>query len=427
MNSRKIGLLIINGPLPPPYGGIATYLAHALPYLAKHEFEVHTITDQKPKDLQDHAVYVKEGVHIHYSKFTRVTKVLKAFKHIPFWISVVRNSHLPVLYLLKTMASMIGWIEAGESVLRTQKIEIIHAYDYPWVQGYVALYLARKYGKKTVQSTFGEVVPHREELVQHDELGKDYRPFVRYVLGQCDLIVTLSQHCARELEYVGAPQGSVRVTRYGVDTKSYKLGLDREKVRETHGFGNRPLVLFLGQIRPRKGPHILVQAIPHVLRKVKDALVLFVGPDYQMVQSLKDLARSMNVDQNVQFLGPQPEELVPLFFSACDVFAFPSCTPIECLGLSMVQAMACGKPVVGSNIDGIPEVIVDGKTGFLVKPNDPIDLGEKTALLLKNRALGQRMGRAGNERVKKFFSREMLVRELEGLYGALAQKPRQRA
>ena len=168
MNSRKIGLLIINGPLPPPYGGIATYLAHVLPYLAKHGFEVHTITDQKPSDSQAHAAYESQGVHIHYSRLTKTMKVLKAFKHVPFCVSVIRNSHLPLLDLLKTLASMIGWLEAGEAVLQTEEIDIIHAYDYPWVQGYVGVYLAREYKKKIVQSTFGEVVPHIEELIQHD-------------------------------------------------------------------------------------------------------------------------------------------------------------------------------------------------------------------------------------------------------------------
>ena len=204
--------------------------------------------------------------------------------------------------------------------------------------------------------------------------------------------------------------------------KRYKTGLDAEKIREKQGLGERPIVLFLGQIRPRKGPQILVQAIPDILQKVNDVLVLFVGPDYQMVQSLQSLACSLNVEQHVRFLGPQPDELIPLYFSACDVFVFPTCTAIECLGLSMVQAMACGKPVVGSDINGIPEVIVDGKTGFLVKPNDPHDLGKKSALLLKNRPLRQRMGRAGKERVRKLFSQDILIPELEGLYRSLTIK-----
>ena len=419
MNSRKIGLLIINGPLPPPYGGIATYLAYALPYLAKHGFEVHTLTDQKPKDSQAHLVFENQGVHIHYSRLTRVMKVLKAFKYLPFCISLIRNSHLPVLDLLKTLASMIGWLEAGEAVLRTQEIDIIHAYDYPWVQGYVAAHLARKHRKEFLLTTFGEVVPHKEELVHHDEFGKRFEKLSWFVLKQADTVVSLSEHCAKEVERVGISQEKVRIMYWGVDTSLYHPGIDGSAVEQELRFQGSPIVLFIGQVRLRKGPQVLVEASAAIVRRFSKVKVVIAGPDYGIVDQLKTRASGLGVSDNILFLGEMPHRKLLELYALCDVFVFPTCTPIECLGLSMIQAMSCAKPVVGSRINGIPEVIADGETGWLVEPGDPKDLAEKIVSLLENRHLGESMGRAARQRAVNRFEQSSSVSQLEKLYRTL--------
>jgi glycosyltransferase involved in cell wall biosynthesis len=85
----------------------------------------------------------------------------------------------------------------------------------------------------------------------------------------------------------------------------------------------------------------------------------------------------------------------------------------------MVQAMACGKPVVGSNINGIPEVIVDGSTGFLVGVNNSGELAEKVSLLLEDSVLHTRMGKLGRQRAIERFDRDRLARQLVNLYKEL--------
>jgi glycosyltransferase involved in cell wall biosynthesis len=422
MNQKKIGLLLVNGPLPPPYGGVATYLAHALPFLAGKGFSVHTVIDRSPPQPREYDAFLQAGIQIHYGSGTRLEKVGRVLRHLPLWFSSDFESAGSLFLRLQLAKSIVSWLDVSERVVRSEQIDIIHAYDYPWVQGFVAASLARKYNKKYIQTTFGEVVPHREELIQHDEFGDRYKAFVRHVLSQADRIISLSQHCASEVEHVGVSRENVRVTYWGVDTKHFHPSVDGRKIRNEFALGDDPVVLFVGQVRLRKGPQVLLEAAPAILREHSRARIFIVGPDYGIVDQLKRRAHELGVEKNVIFAGGKSHAELPAFYAACNVFVFPTCTPIECLGLSMIQAMACGKPVVGSRINGIPEVIVDGETGFLVDPGNPVPLAEKVAYLLSNEEKSRAMGAAGRRRAEEKFDQDRLVRELEEIYHEVITK-----
>jgi glycosyltransferase involved in cell wall biosynthesis len=416
MSDRKISLLVINGPLPPPYGGVATYLAHTLPFLAAHGFDVHTIIDKPPADPKQYVEFQRAGIHIHYGGGLRSKKIWQILRRIPLWISTIVKSRVGILTFLNAVKSIASWIEIGEWVVRNYSIDIIHAYDYPWAQGFVAAHLAKKYNKKYVQTIFGEVVPHKHELVHHDKFGDRYKDFVRYVLQQADLIISLSHHCASEVEFVGVSREHVRVTYWGVDINHFHPKLDGSAIRREHGLGDAPVILFVGQVRPRKGPQVILEAMPSIVQQHPKAMYVIVGPDYGIADQLKRRAAELGVGGNVLFIGGRPHQELPAFYAASDLFVFPTCTPIECLGLSMIQAMACARTVVGSRINGIPEVVVEGETGFLVEPNNPGHAAEKISLLLQDRELCTRMGKAGRKRAVERFNQDTLVSELESLY-----------
>ncbi len=418
MSQRKISLLVINGPLPPPYGGIATYLSHTLPYLTERGFEVHTIIDSSPLPGQ-YTEFERAGVHIHSGGGTRLRKTLQLVRRLPLWTSTLRKSGTGVSTFLKALKSIATWLDVSERVINNHPIDIVHAYDYPWAQGFAAAYLAKRYKKKYVQTIFGEVVPHNDELILHDERGERFKGFSRYVLTQSDLILSVSKHCARQVSYIGLDPEQVKVTYYGVDTRRFRPDVDAQPIRSQYQLGGKRVVLFLGQVRARKGPQVLLEAAPAILRRIPNAVFLIAGPDFGIAGSLGARANELGISSQFLLLGPQPDEALPGLFAACDVFVFPSCTPIECLGLSMIQAMACGKPIVGSNINGIPEVIVDGSTGFLVGPNNSAALADKVSLLLEDNALHARMGIAGRERSIEHFDRGRLAQQLVDLYEAL--------
>ncbi len=423
MSQHKIGLLLVNGPLPPPYGGVATYLAHALPVLARKDFSVHTVIDRSPPRAGEYDGFLRAGIHIHYGGGTRLQKVGRLLCHTPLWFSSDFESTGSPFLRLQLAKSIVSWLDVSERVVQNEQIDIIHAYDYPWVQGFVAAHLARKYKKKYIQTTFGEVVPHREELIHHDEFGDRYKAFVRHVLSQADRIISLSQHCASEVEYVGVSRKNVRVIYWGVDTRHFHPSNDGGKIRSEYALGDDPVILFVGQVRLRKGPQVLLEAAPAILREHSRAHILIVGPDYGIVDQLKRRARELGVEKNVIFTGGKSHVELPALYAASDVFVFPTRTPIECLGLSMIQAMACGKPVVGSRINGIPEVIVDGETGFLVEPGNPAPLAERVSFLLTNEQRRREMGTAGRRRAEEMFDQDRLVRQLEDMYHEVITEP----
>jgi len=416
MHKQRIGLLIINGPLPPPYGGVATFLAHALPHLAGRDFDVHTVIDKRPADPKYYEQYERIGIHIHYGGGSRFNKIVQILKHVPLWIFTLKKSGIDFFVFVNIVKSIVSWLDASERVLQEHNIEIIHAYDYPWVQGFVAAHLARKYKKKYIQTTFGEIVPHEEELVHHDAIGDRYKSFVKYVLDQSNMIVTLSQHCSSEIEFAGISKDKTRITYWGVDVNFFRPELDGSKTRKQFNLGDSHTVLFLGQIRLRKGPQVLIEAAAQVLKEFPDTKFLFAGPDFGLVQQLKNRSKVLGIAESIVFAGVLPQEELPALYTASDVFVFPTCTPIECLGLSMIQAMACAKPVVGSRINGIPEVIIDGETGFLVEPGNPVPLGKKISLLLADASLRSSMGEAGRRRAEQHFDQDRLVVQLEQIY-----------
>ncbi len=420
MSQRKIGLLLVNGPLPPPYGGVATYLAHMLPFLAARGFEVHTIIDRPPADPKHYRIFQEAGIHVYYAEASRLKKIGQILKRVRLWVSTLLSSHISPFALLSALKSISSWIGIAEWIVRNHSIEIIHAYDYPWAQGFVAAYLGKKYKKRFVQTIFGEVVPHRNELVHHDAFGDRFKNLVRGVLEQSDLLLSVSKHCAREVSHVGMNPDRVKVTYYGIDVNRFSPDIDTSALRLEYNLGGKRVVLFQGQVRSRKGPHVLLEAAPLILKRVPNAVFLIVGPDFGIAEPLQQRADQLNLGSTFLLLGPKPDDMLPSFFAACDVFVFPSCTAIECLGLTSIQAMACGKPVVGSNINGVPEVVVDGSTGFLVEPGNPEALADKVSLLLEDGDLRSRMGAAGRQRAIQHFDRERLAQELLDLYNDLA-------
>jgi glycosyltransferase involved in cell wall biosynthesis len=131
-------------------------------------------------------------------------------------------------------------------------------------------------------------------------------------------------------------------------------------------------------------------------------------------QEVKRLAASLNLSDKVVFAGYR-EDVFNLM-SRMDIIAHTSITP-EPFGMVIIEAMACGKPVVASSAGGGPlEIVKDGETGFLVDPKDPEKMGDALMALLKAPKLRDKFGRAGRKRVESMFESDLNVREIEKIY-----------
>jgi glycosyltransferase involved in cell wall biosynthesis len=175
----------------------------------------------------------------------------------------------------------------------------------------------------------------------------------------------------------------------------------------------------VGRLEPAKGCGDLIEALSLLRREFPQALAVIAGSG-GLREQLEARAQARGVSDRVVFLGFQPD--VNLVLDAIDVFVIPSLS--ETLGYALLEAMAHELPAVGTDVGGIPEVIVPGATGFLAAARSPLALATAARPLLASASLRECMGRAGRERVVTHFHEADMVRRTLAVYRNLLQVSR---
>ena len=168
--------------------------------------------------------------------------------------------------------------------------------------------------------------------------------------------------------------------------------------------------MFAGTITPRKGVDRLVKAAEMVLRDHKDVTFLLVGNlklDEEFVNRVVKYVKDKGLNRNIRFTGFVPYEDLKALYSACDIFVLPSFGEGDPIALK--EALASGKPLVGSNVGGIPMQIRDGWNGFLVEPGNERQLAEKIRYLIENEEERERMGKNSRKLAEEEFSWEKIT------------------
>jgi glycosyltransferase involved in cell wall biosynthesis len=179
------------------------------------------------------------------------------------------------------------------------------------------------------------------------------------------------------------------------------------------------LVAIVGHLSELKGYPTFLEAAARIKARLPRCKFLALGgetiaPGYQAV--LQAQADALNIGDAIEFLGWRKD--VADILRATDVMVLPSLE--EGLPLSVLEAMACGVAVVASNVNGTPEAVLDGETGYLVEPQDPDSLAGKILALLENTPLRKQMGKLGRERVEQHFTLKQFLPRVAGVYDQLA-------
>lgn len=159
-------------------------------------------------------------------------------------------------------------------------------------------------------------------------------------------------------------------------------------------------ILFVGRLERRKGIEVLIKTIPLVLEKNPNVIFQIVGDDPQGIAN--DFTIPADWSQKVQFLGKVSKYELQQRYKECNIFIAPSF--YESFGLIFAEAMAWAKPVIGTKVGGIPDVVTDNDCGFLVEPGNPAALASSILKLSDSPDLRSRMGTNGRKRIKDFFS-----------------------
>ncbi|MFF0424539.1 glycosyltransferase family 4 protein [Streptomyces sp. NPDC004520] len=279
--------------------------------------------------------------------------------------------------------------------------------------GLMAPALRRAGAKRLVATTHGH------------EAGWAQLPAARQLLRRIgegtDTITYLGEYTHSRIATALTPAAAGRMVQLppGVDEKTFHPDSGGDEVRARLGLSDRPVVVCVSRLVPRKGQDTLIRAMPAILRRVPDAVLLVVGGGpYE--KDLHRLAAETGVAGSVRFTGAVPWSELPAHYGAGDVFAMPCRTrrgglDVEGLGIVYLEASATGLPVVAGDSGGAPDAVLDGETGWVVRGGSAEETADRVATLLLDPELRARMGERGRAWVEEKWRWDLLAERLREL------------
>jgi len=276
----------------------------------------------------------------------------------------------------------------------------------PFPLGVIAALLTPSIFKKKVVCTF------HSEIIKQQFFLPFYKPLLKKFLRKVNEIIVTSPNLLNSSKILEEFRKKCIVVPLGIDPDEFELtnGIKKikEKIKEIYP-GN--LILFVGRLSYYKGLPYLLTAMQKINAH------LFIIGEGKLKKYLLNLAYKNLKLKNVTFLGKISQKEMIAFYHVCDIFVLPSIERTEAFGLVLLEAMACGKPVVSTNLaTGVPFVNLHEKTGLVVPPRDPEALAQAINKLLNEPILREKYGKNGEERVEKEFTKETMIKKIFNLY-----------
>ncbi len=379
-------------------GGQNVYVAQLARFLTNENYQVDIYT--RMEDIEQlPVVNWLPGIRVIHIKAGPATVIPKE-ELMPYMPEFRDNmldyiaSHGLEYQLLHANFFMSGWVAA----------QIKAALDIPYTITFHALGHIRK-----IHQGANDKFPADRILIE------------REVAAMADSVIA---ECPQDrddlINYYKVPAEKITVIPCGFSEEEFSP-VDKSEARRKLGFQlNEPLILQLGRMVPRKGVDNVVKALG--LMRGKGVKLMIVGGESEHpdpitcpeTRRLSQLAKEHGVFNQVHFAGRKQREQLRYYYSAADIFIT---TPwYEPFGITPLEAMACGTPVIGANVGGIKYSVVDGETGALIAPNDPHALANKVMELLEDRKQLMLMGRNAIDRVNRYFTWGHVAQKVSKLY-----------
>ncbi len=255
-----------------------------------------------------------------------------------------------------------------------------------------------------------------------DVYGKPFGCLVDFInellLSKADAILPTSWNYVKTSNVLKKFRKKITVVPIGIDADNFKitkkLKSEAEGVKKKLSLPEGKTLLFVGRLIPYKGVEYLLMAMPKIIKNAPGAKLVIAGTG-KLERRLRSMVDEFGLGQNVLFLGSV--ENIAAYYHACDAFVLPSVNRAEAFGIVQLEAMACGKPVVSTEIgSGTSFVNKNGESGFVVRPKSAEALAGAVLRLLNNAPLRKKLGRNGYRRVKRLFTVQKMAKSVLEIY-----------
>ncbi len=275
------------------------------------------------------------------------------------------------------------------------RYDVIHSHY--WLSGRVGMTLSREWNIPHV-TTFHTLAKTKLRARAGEREPQLRQEVEALVMSDADGVIVSTEEEKHDVTSLyGAPAHKVEVIPAGVNLDMF-TPVEQTAARRELGLGEENIILYVGRVEPLKGIDILVRAAP-LLECAGDFRLLIVGGNPSgdaERERLESLAEDLGIRDSVTFTGPVPQDRLPYYYSASDIFVLPS--HAESFGLAALEAMACETPVVVSRVGGLKTFVENGKTGYLAPWRCPESFAQRLDTLLANPHLRRAMGRAAREK-----------------------------
>ena len=246
------------------------------------------------------------------------------------------------------------------------------------------------------------------------------KPISKFYLSLPDKIITLSERTRRSLIGMGIKDEKICVIPPAIDLNRFNPSISGKEVKKQLNLDTN-ILLYVGDLAKSRGADVLIKALGKIKKQIPEIKLLFaVNMPLEKYKKerleIKEKINFYDLNNNVIPLGIVNN--MPEVMACCDAFIAPyrDIEGIADYPISILEAMAVGKPVIATGVGGIPEIISHRKNGLLVKPNDPVELANAIVYVLNNKREARIMGLEGTKLVSKKFKTEIIVDKLERLY-----------
>ena len=312
--------------------------------------------------------------------------------------------------VVRSITSALNEARGFLKLIKEEDFDVIHAHSS--VTGLVLLRKAGKIRTPIITTAHGtsllEAKANTEGLSLYNTLAK-LNSWTQYYIDRfswlgSDVVISAGNHQVREmLKVYKLPEEKVNPISNGVDTSFYKPDPKAgNKIKEKYGIEDKRIVLFVGRLVRKKGLQYLIYSAPLILREVPDTVFLVIGGADRFAQYESELRKKikyLNLEGKFIIVKNVPEKDMPSYYNAADVCVFPSIN-YEPLPTVIFEAMACGKPIVASNLGGIPEQI--GYIDTLVPQKNHIALAKMIIKILKDDNLSRELSNKNRKRAREF-------------------------